>query len=139
MSRQGQEFFEEKQFNDYEYAMGVKAACEAQLAKSKKVYIIAGISTACFLIPFLWPIAMIGSIVSYSMGGGFGTALKIACKVATVGWFVFPFPICFLTGMCGMVFSMVAFFMLPILFVFCNYLQIKKDLHAAEEYLSYCS
>lgn len=138
MSRKGHEFFEEKQFNDYAYAVDVRDACEAQLAKCKIALIIAGVSSLCFLVPWLWVLGIAGSIASYILGGGLGAAFKAAGKIATIGWLIVPFPFDLMTGLCCMVFSMMAFIVLPILFVFCNYLQLKKDLNAAEEYLSYC-
>ncbi len=47
--------------------------------------------------------------------GGFGTAIKMSIKIATWGWIVVPFPYDILTFFLALMFSILAFFFLPII------------------------
>lgn len=92
-------------------------------------------------------IALAGTIAAYVIGGGLGAAFKVTWKIAKgigwFGWFCVPFPADIFTGI---MLTIMAIVMIPILFifiplalVFCNYIQVNKDFKAAEEYLKYCT
>ena len=56
-----------------------------------------------------------GSLASYIIGGGFGTALKWAWGVAKIGWFLVPvFPVDICTGMIGLVLGLLGLLFLPV-------------------------
>lgn len=140
--------FEDMVFNDALYAASVRDECGKKLVKVKKGLIIAGIASVLSAIAFLFEGTTIGilcqlpafvcALISYIVGGGFGTAVKWALKVGQIGWLIVPFPIDIVTGVCGIIAAIVGFFFFPIVFVYLNYRQIKKNYDAAEQYLSYC-
>ena len=53
-------------------------------------------------------------IASYFFGG-FGTAIKMAGKIAKWGWIIVPFPIDLLTFVVTFIFAIYAFLFLPII------------------------
>ncbi len=59
-------------------------------------------------------IGFIAGIVSYIFGG-FGTAIKMAAKIAHWGWYIVPFPYDLLTFLIALPFSIIAFIFLPII------------------------
>lgn len=138
------------EFNNTLHAQKTIEKTETSMKKIKRALIPAAISTTAFLYAtmggaqdysvsgFLMTLSMIGSIVSYIMGGGFKIALKTAGKLAVVGWFFLPFPIDIVTGICTMIFAVIAFFFMPLVFVYLNYRQHKKNLADAKEYLECC-
>lgn len=62
----------------------------------------------------LMGIGMVIGLVSYVFGG-FLTALKMAGKIATIGWFIVPFPIDILTFIITLFMSFIIFMYLPII------------------------
>ncbi len=64
------------------------------------------------LVPFV--AGLIGAIVSYFFGG-FLTALRISWKIATIGWFITPFPIDIFTFIATFIFGIYMFLFLPII------------------------
>lgn len=56
---------------------------------------------------------MIG-MISYFFGG-FGTAVKMAGKIAKWGWMILPFPYDIMTGLIAFIISIFVFFALPII------------------------
>ncbi|MBR6223583.1 MAG: hypothetical protein IKQ71_09105 [Lachnospiraceae bacterium] len=94
-----------------------------RLERAKKLATITTIILAIsFMINFVSPtiggagmtFAVIGGFVAYLIGG-FGTALKMAFKIGTIGWVVVPFPYDLTTG--GMTFMLAigVFLFLPII------------------------
>lgn len=150
MEKQKVELIEERQFNEAAYAEDVLKLCQMQLEKIKLGMIIAGIATVSSIIMVLtskieiisnacFIISVIGAIVAYIIGGGFGSAVKFAVKLAKWGWFICPvFPIDILVFIVVLILAIIAFFFLPVIFVFLHYRQVKADKDAAETYLSYC-
>ena len=75
-----------------------------------------------------------------------GYALKFTWKAAKTiglfGWIVVPFPVDIFTGlismMCALILAPFVLLAVPLIPVVSNYVQIKKDYDAAEEYLRYC-
>lgn len=138
-------FFEDLQFDDAAYAQDVKEECEAKLKKVQIGLIIAAVASILSIIgwkffgggyPLL--LGLIGSIAAYVLGGGILTAIQWAWKVAWLGWIVVPiFPFDLVALLAAGVVALIAFFCLPIIFVFCNYLQVKRNYDEAEKYLSY--
>ena len=56
----------------------------------------------------------LGALVSY-LFGGFGTAVKIASKIAKWGWFVVPFPLDIITFIVAFIVTIYVFLFLPII------------------------
>ena len=146
--KEKQEFFEEMEFDNVSYAQDMKEECERKLQKISLGLKIAAVSTV-FSVLMLFPfnsnvtdifmlLAIVGAIVSYIIGGGLGTALKAAWKICVVGWFIIPiFPVDLALAMFAFIVACCAFFFAPILFVWINNHQVKKDYQAALKYLSY--
>ena len=135
-------------FDDYGYAQEIKQESEQKLAKIKIGLIVAAVSTLLSLlgvmsmnsnIETLGAICLFfsffGAIASYVIGGGFGIAFKFARKLAWIGWVIAPIPIDIVTGLLTLVVSVIAFFFVPLLFVFINYRQQNKNFKDAEDYL----
>lgn len=57
---------------------------------------------------------VLGALVSY-LFGGFGTAVKIASKIAKWGWFVVPFPLDIITFIVAFIVTIYVFLFLPII------------------------
>ena len=83
--------------------------------------------------------AMTGAIASYIVGGGFPIAFRAAKKIATFGWFVAPFPYDIPIFIVTFMLAIMAFFFIPVIFVFINYVQEKRNLTAAAQYVSACA
>ena len=138
------------EFSDALHAQKTIEKTEKSLKKIKRAFIPAAISTVAGILSmgsafedpsingFLMTLSLVVAIVSYIMGGGFKIAVKAAGKLAVVGWFICPFPIDIAVGICTMIFAVAAFFFLPLVFVFLNYRQHKKNLEDAKEYLECC-
>ena len=147
------ELFQELTFDNAAYATDVRDASEKKMQKVKLGLIIAAAATGLDIIGLLISsgsgivadilggavlfIGVVGAIVAYIIGGGFGTALRWAKKLAVFGWVILPFPADILTGIMAFLLSIVAFFLFPLIFVFLHYRQVKKDYEAAVQYLSY--
>ncbi len=63
---------------------------------------------------FLISIGFITGLVSYFFGG-FGTAIKMAGKIAKWGWIVVPFPFDLVTFLFSFIFAIYAFAFFPII------------------------
>ncbi len=129
---------------EYDIAKAEKVIAKSQkkIEKSKIGLIVAGVATALTAIAFLVPVldflivfAFLASIAAYIIGGGIKIALKTAWKIAKFGWFIIPFPYDIATGICTLIFAVFGFLFIPVVFVFVNFLQIKKDLKEAQEFL----
>lgn len=59
-------------------------------------------------------LGLLAGIVSYFFGG-FLTAIKMAWRLAKVGWFIVPAPYCFATFIFTFVFAIYVFMFLPII------------------------
>lgn len=142
------EFFEEKQFNDVAYAQDILASSNAKLEKQKFALIIAAAATALnlggfalgdgFLAFAMLFAGIVGAIIAYIIGGGFRSAIACAFKIGKFGWFILPFPYDLVTGICCFSFAVFGFFLTPVVFVFVNYRQLKKDRDEAQTYIDYC-
>lgn len=143
------QMMEELEFDNVEYAKKIMEEASAKLGRIKVGLIIAGAATVCSCIMLyasdsnmtllkgsMMLIALFGAIISYIVGGGFGTAIKFAMKVGKFGWFITPFPIDIITGIITTVIALWAFLFVPVFFVFLNYWQTKKNYTEAERYYS---
>lgn len=74
----------------------------------------------------LMMVGFLAGIVSYIFGG-FGTALKMAGKIAKWGWFVVPFPYDIMTFILSFIFTVVAFVFVPIIPVRKAYKEALKE------------
>lgn len=142
---------EKMEFDNYAYAKDVYEKSAAKLLRIKIGLIIAAVATVCsvlamvfhnisdsrILTPLFVLIAFFVSLVAYIVGGGILIALKTAKKLTDFGGSIFPFPIGLITGFATLFFSVLAFFFVPLVFVFINFIQQKKNRDNAAEYLSY--
>ena len=111
---------ERKSLNDYiEGASRMKAAL-----------LVAGCSTIFSLIGWIggpsnvWfiSIGLLGSLVSYLLAGGIGTAVKWASKTAKWGWLLVPiFPIDVFVGLLTLFAVFFTLLFLPIVIVYKRY------------------
>ena len=152
MKKEIEKLFEEKQFDNAQYAQDELQECLRKKAKCKKGLIFAIVGTACSLVGYMMEkygdykiavmvltIAVIIAIVSYIIGGGLGLAFATAGKICKVGWFLVPiFPWDIFTGLVALFIAVMGFLFVPVLFVWINYHQVCKDYDAAEKYLKYC-
>ncbi len=149
MAKKSKKIIESMDFNNTAHAQSVIEESTKKLEKSKPALIVSAVATAASFLSmcvadnatlstFLMLAAFIGSMVSYILGGGFSIALRAAKKVAFFGWLVFPFPTDLVVGLVTLFFSIWAFFCLPIVFVYINIRQLKKNVAEAEEYIKYC-
>lgn len=139
-------FFEDLQFDDAAYAQDVKQECESKLKRVQIGLIIAAVASILSFIDikffdgqgYALGFGFLLGIASYIVGGGIAAAFKMVWRVAWFGWIVVPvFPIDFLIFICAGVMAVFAFICFPIVFVFLNYLQVKRNYDDAEKYLSY--
>lgn len=82
------------------------------------------------------PMSMMGygvmaGIVSYFFGG-FGTAVKMAGKIAKWGWLIVPFPYDIVTGMVSFFISIMVFIGLPIIPIRKAYKEQMMDVETVE-------
>lgn len=154
--KEKKKFFTKMEFDDVQYATNVKEKCEEKFKRVKCGLIMALISEVFWAIVFifpsipdtLWKILVVAGIVAaltaYIYGGGMLTAITVSLKVATtlgyIGWVLIPFPFDIITGLWLTIVAIILvpllFLCLPIVLVFVNYIQVKKDYKAAEEYLN---
>ena len=80
-------------------------------------------------------LALVGTIASYILAGGFKTAISVAFKIAKFGWIILPFPVDIVTGIICFFIAVIIFIAFPIIFVAYGYLQKKKEHKAAMQYL----
>lgn len=159
MTREKEPFFTEMKFDSAQYAQDVKEASEKKLERVKKGLIIAAVAQVAWffglgifvklpmaLTDFFGVVAIVGTIAAYIVGGGLGSAFKstwkFAKKIGIFGWVCIPFPADIFSGLMLTAFAIVSiplfFIFIPLLLVFLNYIQVKKDYKAAEDFLSYC-
>ena len=135
--------YEEPVFNDYAYAMSVKASAEERLQAVNSVWNLAIIGSICGVIGLptgvlLLP-AFVLACICYRKIGGFSVAARWSWNFAKFGWFVVPyFPIDLGIGVACFFVGLYSLFFLP--FFVARHLkkQAEKDLEAAEEYVRFC-
>lgn len=155
MARSGTQFYQEMAFDDVQYAIDVVKEYKAEYNKRRQgvrlsifatIYMVVGFPiVASILMGILGSNAFgvaivlgVGiSIAAYIKGGGLGTAIGWAFKLGQFGWLILPFPFDLVTGFLFMGVSLVCFIYLPIIFVYMNYRQAKKDYESAKKHLSY--
>ena len=138
------------EFDNYAYAKNVLEQSALKLEKIKIGLIVSAAATFCTVLGLIFGninqslfgafmfFALVGSIASYIVGGGFKIALKAAKNLAIFGWFILPFPADIITGLVTLVIAIYGFMFIPLIFVFLNYRQQKKNHNDAEEYIKYC-
>lgn len=124
-----------------------KAQREVKFAKVNMIRTLIGtgfavLSTIFLLIALFgndsqyYVIAALPAIPAYLIGGGIGKAIKAAWKITKIGWFLIPaFPVDVLLSIVFFILSLFVFFYLPIIFVGLNYVEHKRALKTAEEFL----
>ena len=124
----------------------MKQECESKLKRVQIGLIIAAAATILSFIDFKFyggqgkalGFGFLLGIASYIVGGGILSALKMVQRVAWFGWVVVPvFPVDLCIFACAGVMAVFAFICFPIVFVFLNYIQVKRNYDEAERYLSY--
>lgn len=151
MAKEKAPLFEKMVFNNVQYAKDIMSDCEAKLAKCKRGMVVATVGTLCGVPGLLFNgaapsissllvfTAIILAIIAYSIGGGVKIAFSWAWKLCKFGWFIIPvFPFDLVVGVFAFVIAILAFFCVPILFVWLNKRQLTQNYEAAKQYLSYC-
>lgn len=146
---ENKQLFENMEFNSFEYAKQIYDKSTAKMNKIKIGLIISVVATASMLtgivaadaLPnsianLLFYIAVIGSVISYIVGGGLKIAFKALKKLMFFGWIIIPFPFCLATGIFTTVLSPICFFCIPVVFVLINYIQEKRNYKSAENYIN---
>ncbi len=121
---------------------------EKKLARIKRGLIAAAVAQAILLLifilesneiyaldDFLFIIYLISTVAAYVIGGGIGAALKrawgITKKLFVIGWLCVPFPMDIFSGLFtsifGFAFLPMGIIMMPLLMVFLNYRDAKKE------------
>ena len=142
--KEKQGLFKTTQFDDAAYAKLKRVNLGLIISAVATVFSIIAFSTInnqklSGLCSFSFIVCIVGAIASYIIGGGFGNAVSLAFRISKWGWFLIPiFPVDIIFFFIALEFAILAFFFLPVFFVWMNQLQIKKDKAAAEEYLKYC-
>jgi hypothetical protein len=146
--KENKKIIETLEFDNAAFAQDVINESTQKLERVKKGLIISGVATGFTLLSKIFEtssfaaifimLAFFGAIAAYIVGGGMKIALKTAVKLGKFGWFVCPFPVDIFTGILTIIFSMMAFMFFPVVFVYLNYRQHKKNIEAAEQYLGYC-
>ena len=140
MTKEKATFYEEMQFNDYAYAMEIKAEAEEQLSKIDKIWLIAIIGSICGVIGLMNGIVLLVSFimacVCYHQVGGFSTAARWSWNFAKFGWFVVPyFPIDLLVGWVCFLWGLFALFFVPFFTVRHLKKQANKNIESADSYI----
>jgi len=120
-----------------------------RLSRIKKGLIIAAAAQIAWVLAFLFSeaniiaasdffcyIAFVGTIAAYFVGGGIGAAFKralgLAKKLFFIGWLCVPFPLDIFSGLftsvLGFAFLPMSIIMMPLLMVFLNYRDTKKEM-----------
>ncbi|MCR4902623.1 MAG: hypothetical protein K6A23_07185 [Butyrivibrio sp.] len=133
-------------FDNTAYAQQILNESESKLKRVKIGLIIAAITSVISIIGYtatnnnlstiLMLVSLIGSLVSYIIGGGFMNALSWGVKIGKIGWIIMPFPVDIVTGLTASLFAILVFLFLPVIFVLLSYFQTKKDFDTAFMYLS---
>ncbi len=153
-------FFSQMVFDDVRYASEVLTKEEARLKRNKIGLLIALVAQVSWLVLnfvsttdlyvleyIMLGVSLIITVAAYIVGGGLAIALKGTFKVAKtlfwVGWFFVPFPYDILTGIALSVVAIVVipvlFLLFPIVLVLLSFIQTKKNIANARNYLSYCA
>lgn len=122
-----------------------------KLSRIKKGLIIAAVAQGIWVLAYLFSKAnfvtvsdifcyfgLAGNVAAYIVGGGIVSVLKrawgMAKKLFFLGWVSVPFPIDIFTGLFTSVFAFallpMAIIFLPLLLVFLNYRDIKKEINS---------
>ena len=145
--REKTKLIEDIQFKDLEHAKRM-----VTLAKINQIRIFIGlafaIASTCFTAYGLFGspadetwvgFALFLAIPAYLIGGGIFKALKVAGKIAKIGWFLIPmFPADLLFGIAFFFFGVFCLMFVPVFFVGINYIQHNRTLNAAKSYLAQC-
>lgn len=146
MTKQRANIYEEMQFDDYAYALEVKANAQEELEKVEKIWLISVVGSVCGVvaafsgfngIPLL--VSFIFACVCYHHVGGFSVAARWSWNFAKFGWFVVPyFPIDLGVGLVCFFIALYGFFFLPYFVVRRIKKQANMNLEAADEYIRFC-
>lgn len=136
--------YEELVFDNYAYALEVKANAEEKLKLVNSVWMLSIIGSVCgavglFTAGFSLVPAFVLACICYHKIGGFSVAAKWSWNFAKFGWFVVPyFPIDLGIGAMCFFAGLYVLFFLPYFVARHLKKQAEKDIEAAEEYMRYC-
>lgn len=138
----------EVEFNSYE-----QAAAMTQKAESKRNRVLIGlgislVATGLTLFGLFGGhadgmgmaylmLAFFAAIPSYILGGGFGSALKAAGKLAKFGWLIVPFPYDLITGLMTLIIAGFLFFCAPTFFIVKNFFNANAEYSELKAYMSH--
>ncbi len=147
MRKKKKQLIEHAQFNSYAQAKDMVDQSKRRVTRIRIGLIIAAIASCLTAFGIFghpanpatfYGSAFLLSIPAYIIGGGFGKALRAAKNLAVFGWFVVPvFPIDLLLLLFTMPLALFCFFLVPVVFVFLNYVQNNADYKEAKKYMSY--
>ena len=141
---------EKMEFDDFAFAKQTFEDSDKKLGRIRTGLIVSAAATLASFIGFsaidkndtiggiFILVALITAIASYIIGGGMKIAFKAAKKLAVFGWFILPFPYDLGTGICTIIIAPIAFLFIPVVFVYINYKQVKRNRDDAEEYMKFC-
>ena len=144
--KENAKLFETVQIKNLQHAKRMVA-----LAKANQIRILIGLVLAVIATGFTicglkgmgkdpTMTCMTGFIIAvpaYLIGGGIFKALGFAWKIAKFGWFLVPvFPVDLMIGFLCLFYSVFCLMFVPIFFVGMNFIQHKKTLDAARDYLA---
>ena len=137
---------DEMNFNNAAYAQDVISVDESRLKRAKLGLLIAAVAELGYVLAIIigtgifsdifFLLGLIGTPVSYIVGGGLGLAIRttwgISKKIATFGWLVTPFPVDIFTGLFCMVlaigYGILGFILLPIISALHKYFAVRKEM-----------
>ena len=144
MAKKSKKLIETMEFDNYAAA---QAMVDSADAKRKRIFIglaLSAVATACSCLAFSGNASdivgfggMFLALVAYIVGGGFGSALKLAWGLAKFGWIILPFPYDIVTGFITFFFAIIAFVCFPVVFVLMSFFKHNKEYSEAKKYLSY--
>lgn len=152
MAKQKAKLYEEMVFDDVQLAVDTYNACKRKMKKVETGLIFAIIATICNLlgwIPYLQGeketlltgscvlVGLICTFIAYIKGGGILTPFRWAWKLAKFTWIMLVFPFDIFIGLLVLCYGFAGFAIVPVIFVYMNYRQIKMDYQSARQYISY--
>ncbi len=140
-----------KRNNNYsvEFSSYEQAAQMTQKAEHKRNRVLIGLAIAALTTGLtlfglfgsgqehLLALAIMTAIPAYILGGGFGSALRAAGKLAKFGWLIVPFPYDLLTGLITLLVAGFLFFCVPVFFVLKNFINVNAEYNEMKSHMSF--
>lgn len=153
MKKEREHLFDDVKINTVQMAKDIITESEEKLKRVKRGMTIGAVATCgtviglilisiessiSFMGEIILAVTSILSIISYIIGGGIGSAFKLAWKLCKISWYIIPIPLVDIM-LAIMVFgcSLFGALYVPILFVWLDSRQIQKNIEEAEKFLTY--